>query len=75
MRITAEMIKAFNDDDDDRLRSLLRLKPWEESPLDAVGECPYPPTTMGALSWPKAKALRKQLEDCVRFTSKADICD
>jgi hypothetical protein len=64
MRITPEMIKAFNDDDDDRLISLLRLKPWEVSPLEAVGECPYPPGTCGALSWPQARALRNELENC-----------
>jgi hypothetical protein len=38
--------------DDDKLRSLLGLKPWEISPLDAVGECRYPSGCAGALSWP-----------------------
>jgi hypothetical protein len=45
-----------------RIAPPLGPRPWEVSPLDAIGECTYPPTSMGALSWPRALALRKELE-------------
>jgi len=61
-RITPEMVVAFKRGDHSELCRLLHLKPWETNPLDAVGECPRSPTSMGALSWPKAKALREELE-------------
>ena len=41
-RITPEAVKAYLDEDDGELRRLLGLKPWEISPLDAVGPCVYP---------------------------------
>ena len=64
MRITKAMREAFANEDDDRLRHLLGLRPWECSPLDyeLVEECKHPPETAEARSWPKAQALRKELE-------------
>ena len=67
------MVDAFNADDDDKLSSLLRLKPWEISPLEAVGECPYPPGTGGALSWPHARALREELLKAARMQRLANV--
>ena len=32
------------------------------NPLDEVGECPRPATSMGALSWRQTLALREELE-------------
>jgi hypothetical protein len=60
------MREAFANEDDDRLRHLLGLRPWECSPLDyELGEeCKHPPETAEARSWPKAQALRKELEAC-----------
>jgi hypothetical protein len=45
-----------------KIYGVLHLKPWQTNPLDAVDECPYPPGTAGALSWPLALALREELE-------------
>jgi hypothetical protein len=58
------MVDAFNAEDDDRLRDLLGLRPWEASPLDyEIGEeCKHPPQSAEALSWPKAQLLREELE-------------
>lgn len=45
------------------LDSLLGLRPWETSPLDAAeAESPYPPGTGGAISFGQAKGLRAKLE-------------
>ncbi len=39
-----------------------RFKPWEIPPWWAdEGPCPYPPTSGGGMSWPKAVALRGAL--------------
>jgi hypothetical protein len=63
MRITAEMVAAFKAKDDEELRRLLHLKPWELSPLDVDnGLCDNPEGTAGAESWPKAVALCKKLK-------------
>jgi len=59
--------------DDDKLRSLLGLKPWEISPLDAVGECRYPSGCAGALSWPKARVLREELLKAGRMQRLANV--
>ena len=61
-RIPHAVIQAYEAGDNDTLRALLDLKPWEVSPLDADGPCPYSPTSRGAKSWPKAAALREELE-------------
>ena len=69
MRITKAMREAFANEDDDRLRDLLGLRPWECNPLDyRLGEeCKHPPDSAEALSWPKAQALRRGLEDSLPF--------
>ena len=59
-RIPRAVIEAYEAEDDDTLRALLDLKPWEVSPLDADGPCPYSPTSAGARSWPKAMALQEE---------------
>ena len=56
------VIEAYEAGDDEALRALLDLKPWEVSPLDADGLCPYSPTSAGTMSWAKAAALREELE-------------
>jgi len=49
------------------LHRLLGLSPADTSPLDAhAGRSPHPPATMGALTWPMAQRLRKQLDAAVR---------
>jgi hypothetical protein len=62
-RITAEMRIAFEAKDDNKLRDLLGLKPWEMSPLEVTAgeKCCYPRGSGGAESWPLAVALRKKL--------------
>lgn len=61
-RVTPAAVQAFIAEDDDALRELLGLKPWEISPLKAVGQCPFASSSMGARSWPRAQMLREQLE-------------
>lgn len=61
VRITRDALEAF-EKGDHALHRALGLKPWEISPLDATGSCPYPASTAGAASWPQAVELRKLLE-------------
>ena len=46
------------------LYRLLQLRPWDVNPLDVrAGEpCPWPPGSGGHTGWPKALALREELE-------------
>ena len=60
-RITPDAIAAFKSGDHTGLHQLLRLKPWEVSPLDAEGECLWPETSAGGNSWPQAVALREEI--------------
>jgi hypothetical protein len=60
-RYSREVLEAFLNEDEEELDRLLGLRPWEVSPLRAIGPCPYQPTTMGFETWPKAQALRAQL--------------
>ena len=40
----------------------MTFKPWEVAPWDATdGPSPWPASTAGADSWPKAQELRRQL--------------
>lgn len=55
------VVEAFKAKDTAALISLLGLRPWEINPLDAVGECPYAPTSAVATSWSKAISLRNEL--------------
>ena len=66
-KIPRAVIEAYDAGDDDTLRALLDLRPWEVSPLDADGPCPYSPTSAATMSWAKAVALREELKNYVRF--------
>jgi hypothetical protein len=61
-RITPAAVEAYRDQDWIGLHRALGLKTWETSPLDAIGENSSPAGTGGAESWPKAVALREELE-------------
>jgi hypothetical protein len=39
----------------------LKLPPWVESPWTAIGKCPYPSNSTGAVGWPASQALRRVL--------------
>ena len=41
----------------------LNLPPWVEFPWEAVGPCPYPKYTAGAIFWPYSRALRRALSE------------
>ena len=60
--ITPAAITAYRADDRKSLHAELRLPPWASSPLDAVGECPWPHGTAGATTWPLVVELREALE-------------
>jgi len=61
-RITPDAVAAFRADDRESLHAALRLPPWQLSPLDAIGECPYPHGAAGATTWPDSVSLRVELE-------------
>ena len=46
-----------------QLHRELHLRPWQESPLFAMGECPWPPSCGGARTWADSVALRRELLD------------
>jgi hypothetical protein len=61
-RITPAAVAAFAAGDHSALHLELRLAPWETSPLDAWGACPWDPGTGGGDSWDAAVRLRAELE-------------
>ncbi len=61
-RITPEAVTAYRDGDVITLQRELRLPPWHPSPIDAVGQSPFPSSSAGARFWPAAVALREALE-------------
>lgn len=61
-RITPAAVEAFKAGDVAELRKALQLRPWETSPLDAVGVCPWPERSAGALSWASSVRLREELQ-------------
>jgi len=63
--ITAEAVAAYRASDHAGLDRALGLKPWEVSPLEAEGDCPWPTGTAGAMTWPKAVSLRAELEAAI----------
>jgi hypothetical protein len=66
LQFSDEIVDAFARRDHRTLYTLLGLKPWEISPLDADdGPCPYPGTCAGAQSWPHAQRVRRALEKAV----------
>lgn len=60
--ITVEAVAAYRAGDWLGLHRALGLKPWQPSPLDAVGECPWNGNSAGATFWPLAVELRAELE-------------
>lgn len=65
-RITPEAVAAYIAGDEVALHRLLGLKPWEPSPIGAVGESPWPRGSGGETSWPKACKLREELDRLAR---------
>lgn len=61
-RITPEAVAAYRAGDELALHRALRLRPWQASPIGAVGPCPWPPGTGGHESWALAVELRAELE-------------
>lgn len=64
-QISADAIAAYRVGDCQALHRLLGLMPWEASPfhVDNRGDpSPWPEGSAGWISWPKAAALREQLE-------------
>ncbi len=61
VRVTPEAVAAFHAGDAMELHRLLRLKPWQASPLDAVGDCPYSANSAGGASWQDSVDLRAAL--------------
>lgn len=61
-RITVAAVAAYRTGDKAALHAELHLRPWQASPIDATGECPWPPTAAGASSWPLSVELRTALE-------------
>ena len=60
--ITPGAVAAFVARDYATLHVELRMRPWEISPLDADGLCPYTKPCAGADSWKRAQQLRKAIE-------------
>ena len=45
-------------------RKALNLRPWELAPSECDdGPSPWPPGTMGFISWRKAQALRREMKE------------
>lgn len=61
-KLPDEAIVAFRAADWLALHRALRLKPWEPSPLEASGPCPWSPTSAAALAWDKVREMRLALE-------------
>ncbi len=61
-RVTDETVALYAAGDKTALHQALRLPPWQVSPLEAVGECPYPPRSGGGNTWAESVALRAELE-------------
>lgn len=61
-RATHEAVEAFRAADRTTLHRFLRLPPWQASPLDAEGDCPWPANCAGALTWTDSVALREEIE-------------
>jgi hypothetical protein len=74
--ITKEITQAFVDglagDENARatFHKLIGLRPWQPSPIDATqDECPWPPSSTGAMWWPRARQLRHELLKAARGVS------
>ena len=60
-RITPAAVEAYRAGNRLELHRALNLPPWQASPLDAVGACPWPPSSAGGRTWAKALELRGAL--------------
>jgi len=60
-RITPAAVEAYRAGNRLELHRALNLPPWQASPLDAVGACPWPERSAGALSWASSVRLREEL--------------
>jgi hypothetical protein len=60
-RITPAAVAHFKAGEWLLLHRALGLRPWHPSPLDAVGECPWPPGCGGHEAWPLVVRLRAEL--------------
>lgn len=66
-RVTERAVAAFKAKEWMTLHRELGLKPWEMSPLDVDdGPCPDHRCGPYGASWPKAQALRAELEEACR---------
>lgn len=60
--VTPAAVAAYRAGDRDALRRELCLKPWQPTPLEVDGRCPWPEGSAGAKAWPASVALRAALE-------------
>lgn len=59
--ITPQAIAAFRAGDRTGLHRSLGVRPWQVSPIDALGPCPWPDGTAGAASWALSSQLLAEL--------------
>ena len=60
--VTPDAVAAFQRGDRTALHRELDLKPWQPSPLDVDGACPWPLGSAGQNTWAGAVALRAELK-------------
>lgn len=65
-RVTPAAVEAFRIGDVAGLRKALALRPWQISPLEAQGTCPWPKGTAAAETWAQSVALRAALEEAAQ---------
>lgn len=61
-RITPAALAAYRAGDSQELHKALNLAPWEVSPLEVSGACPWPPGSAGATTWAESKQLLEDLQ-------------
>jgi len=61
-RITPAALAAYRAGDVPALHRALNLPPWQVSPLEVSGACPWPAGTGGAETWAESERLRKELQ-------------
>lgn len=61
-RITPAAVEAYRAGNRLELHRALNLPPWQASPLDAVGACPWPPSSAGGRTWADSVRLREGLQ-------------
>lgn len=63
VRLGLEAVAAYRAGDEMELHRVLRLRPWQVSPLHAVGDCPYSSNSAGGKTWADSVLLREALLD------------